>query len=465
MYIEEIKITNLRVFAEAGAKFQFPGRKLEAEERTLNHPNVNLILGNNGAGKSSLLKSIAIVALGPLAEKFSPYMLVRREALTADTKAKPEAGNDSAWLQSKFILNWQDESPIRAKKGFGGRMPNSVQIARSGDEEFIKCQNHPGSPTTSGRLGSEKNVRGLMGDGSWWDGIFDQKSPAFFIVGYGATRRVDTDPNAATPSQKLRSIPLRHQRVQSLFSDGYPLIWLSHWLPELRRKNPGRFKQVCNRINDVLPEDISFPAETDDSGEYLFLQHDALVPFAALSDGCRAFIGWVADMLHHLCYGCPKNTMLVDNCGIVLVDEIDLHLHPEWQRTVLPQLARTFPNIQFIVTSHSPIVVGTLQRENIWVSEAAPAGVGSVLVQKSTGVHGLSADQILLTEYFGLESSRAPEKQKRLKQIAAAAERKVPGKSDAFLKSLITAMEDEAVPTPEVPNGKHPKPAARRKRK
>ena len=465
MYIEEIKITNLRVFAEAAARFRHPGRISEAGERALNHPNVNLILGNNGAGKSSLLKAIALAALGPLAEKFSPYMLVRREALTVVPKAKQSEGKDSAWLQSQFILNWQDESPIRRKSGLGMRMPNSVQIAKNGDEEFIKCQNHPVPPGTSGRIGSGKSARGLMGDGNWWDGIFDQKSPAFFIVGYGATRRVDTDPNASTPAQKLRSIPLRHQRVQSLFSDGYPLIWLSHWLPELRRKNPGRFKQVCNRINDVLPEEISVPAETDESGEYLFLQHDALVPFAALSDGCRAFIGWVADMLHHLCYGCPKDVKLVDNCGIVLVDEIDLHLHPEWQRTVLPQLAKTFPNIQFIVTSHSPIVVGTLQRENLWVTEAAPAGGGSVLVQKSIGVHGLSADQILLTEYFGLESSRAPEKQKRLKQIAAAAERKVPGKSDAFLKSLITAMEDEAEPTADVPNGKHPKSAARRKRK
>lgn len=87
-------------------------------------------------------------------------------------------------------------------------------------------------------------------------------------------------------------------------------------------------------------------------------------------------------------------------------------------------------------------MVGTLQRETLWVCEPAPDGNGSILAQKQVGVHGLNSDQILLTEYFRLKSSRAPKKQKQLDRIAAAAERKVSGKASAFLRSLVTPLED-----------------------
>ena len=78
------------------------------------------------------------------------------------------------------------------------------------------------------------------------------------------------------------------------------------------------------------------------------------IEFPNLSDGYRAFIGWVADMLFHVYYGCPPGKKLADLCGIVMVDEIDLHLHPRWQMKVISTVARAFPRMQFIFTSHSP---------------------------------------------------------------------------------------------------------------
>jgi energy-coupling factor transporter ATP-binding protein EcfA2 len=78
MYLKALEIQNLRVFGQANATFQYPNRVLAADARKLEYPNVNLILGNNGTGKSTLLKAIALACLGPLAGKFAPYMLVRR---------------------------------------------------------------------------------------------------------------------------------------------------------------------------------------------------------------------------------------------------------------------------------------------------------------------------------------------------------------------------------------------------
>ena len=427
MYLDEIHIRNLRVFADARAAFQYPGRVRGKGGRVLDFPNLNLILGNNGAGKTSLLRAIALAALGPLAEKFSPYMLVRRAGGAKRTKAASAGDADRLQIDATFQKTWQDRGQ-KKPDGQLAKLESSCAVARYGDEESVV----PKAADDPDRAGAPR---------SRWRPIFEQNSPAFLTVGYGATRRVDTDANAATPAQKMKSSPLRHQRVQSVFTEGYTLVQLGHWLPQLKSRNPGRYKQVCDRINDVLPDGIEFTGRTDRAGEYLFAQGGALVPFAALSDGCRAFLGWVADLLYHICFGCPSGVKLVDNCGMVLVDEVDLHLHPDWQRIVLPRLAKTFPRLQFIVTTHSPIVVGTLQRENLWVCE--PGENGSILTQKEAGVQGLNSDQILLTEYFGLKSSRAPAKEKELRRIAAAAERKVPGQAAAFLRSLITPLEDK----------------------
>ena len=74
-------------------------------------------------------------------------------------------------------------------------------------------------------------------------------------------------------------------------------------------------------------------------GEPLFRLFGSDVPFQALSDDYRAYIGWIADLVYHLHLGTPRGTPLVSSRGIVLVDEVDLHLHPEWQRVVVPRLA------------------------------------------------------------------------------------------------------------------------------
>ena len=117
---------------------------------------------------------------------------------------------------------------------------------------------------------------------------------------------------------------------------------------------------------------------------------------------------------------CPDDKRLVDNKGIVMVDEIDLHLHPKWQMTVLHTLGRTMPNIQFIVTSHSPLLVGSLEWMNIIVMTEAEdqSSKAERIVQ---AVHGLDADQVLLTDFFGLESTRAPEKTRALKELTLKA--------------------------------------------
>ena len=124
-----------------------------------------------------------------------------------------------------------------------------------------------------------------------------------------------------------------------------------------------------------------------------------------------------------------------------MVDEIDLHLHPKWQMSVLPTLSAALPNIQFIVTSHSPLLVGSIERSNI-ISMKPSTRSSTKLVRSDEAVHGLDADQVLLTGYFGLKSTRSSARERRLQILTLQARE---GSQDAaieLLRSMRTGQEE-----------------------
>lgn len=252
------------------------------------------------------------------------------------------------------------------------------------------------------------------------DPIYSEEKWAFFFTGYGATRRMETRERFDPSARRSRSL-VRAQRVMGLFDESHSLVPLNAWLPELQASNKGRYTQVVHLINRIMAGNhYEFTGERDSSGEYLFAKKGLEVAYPALSDGYRAFFGWLGDLLYHVCMTCPQGRKLVENRGIVMVDEIDLHLHPKWQMTVLPTLAKELSNLQFIVTSHRPLVVGSLEWMNIIVMRDGPkqSSIGERLRQ---AVHGLDADQVLLTDFFGMESTRAGVKDRRMKELTLRA--------------------------------------------
>ena len=237
----------------------------------------------------------------------------------------------------------------------------------------------------------------FAGQRELWDRVFESNNDAYFVVAYGATRRVEPG-EGLDMGARAKSHFLRAQRVQSVFRDSYSLIPLTYWLPELRRSNPGRYNQVVRLINRILRAERFRFTEQLDGGDYRFERAGTHVPFQSLSDGYRAFIGWVADLLYHVCFGCPSGKKLADNHGIVLVDEVDLHLHPKWQMSVVETVAKTLPRMQFVMTSHSPLIAGSLERTN--VIRLQVRGNRSYVQRAKESIHGLDADQILLTKLF-----------------------------------------------------------------
>ena len=412
MFIDTISLKNFRTFRNSEVTFVHPEmdfKKAGFETPPL-LPNVNLLLGNNGYGKTTLLKAIALASLGPAVADSGifPYRLIRREPRAQKRKKFRKASE--AVISAGFTAHPQDHI------GNIKNLESQVTVTRRGDLELLRWTHR---------------------DDKLWHPIFSSDSDAFFFVGYGATRRVEKTERTDLGGRRS-SASSRAQRVQSIFEEAYSLIPLNAWLP--RFGNKGRRSQVLGLINRLTgPSHYRFTGKMED-GEYLFERNGLSVPFPALSDGYRAFLGWVGDLLYHVCMTCPRGKKLVDNKGIVMVDEVDLHLHPKWQMTVLPTLAKELKNIQFIVTSHSPLIVGSLEWMNIIVMEAGP-DQSSVAKRIESPVHGLDADQVLLTDFFGMESTRAPGKRKALKDLSFKARQGDTTAAKKILEEMSRGME------------------------
>jgi predicted ATPase len=386
MYIDQIEIANFRTFRKTRILFCHAEQDFETAEMPKPRlPNLNLLLANNGRGKSSLLKAIALAALGPAVghSGIYPYHLIRREAGQLEKKR--------AVLRASFRTHEQDHAPY-------DRIESRVEVIPEGDLELLEW--------------TQKDPKA-------WHPVFSSTSDAFFMVGYGSTRRVS---KSTRTEQSGKSSP-RAARVMGLFEEDYSLRPLNTWLPryESSKQLRGRYVQVVNLLNRLVGKDgWEFTGKQNEEGEYLYGKTGVQVPFPALSDGYRAFLGWLGDLLFYICETCPSGKKLVENKGIVMVDEIDLHLHPKWQMTVLQSLAKELPNIQFIVTSHSPLLVGSLEWMNIIVMQPGPKQ-SSTAERIEWSVHGLDADQVLLTDFFGMKSTRAPGKKRTLKELTLKA--------------------------------------------
>jgi hypothetical protein len=401
MYIDHIEIENFRTFRKSRITFCHADQNFDAAKMPRPQlPNLNLLLANNGYGKTSLLKAIALAALGPAVGRSGiyPYHLIRREA--------GQTGRKRAVLKASFKTHPQDHVSF-------DQIDSRVEVIPEGDLELLEWTHEDPKP---------------------WHPVFSSDSDAFFMVGYGATRRVS---KSTRVEQSGKSSP-RAARVMGLFEDDYSLRPLNTWLPKYESSSQlrGRYVQVVNLLNRLVGKGgWEFTGKQDKEGEYLFGKKGAEVPFPALSDGYRAFHGWLGDLLYHVCETCPSGKKLTENRGIVMVDEIDLHLHPKWQMTVLQTLAKELPNIQFIVTSHSPLIVGSLEWMNIIVMKPGPKQ-SSAAERIEWAVHGLDADQVLLTDFFGMTSTRAPGKKRTLKELTLKAR---DGDTDAA-KELLEQM-------------------------
>ena len=433
MHIQTLKIENLRSFKSVELDFNVP----TTGDMQIQYPNVNVLLGDNGLGKTSVLRAVALSVLGPLlsgSSGFVPEGLVRRISSLPNPEDSTAAKislkkTPSATITATILSTDEEKKTDQKSEWLPDQFSLSTNISSYGSTERMRYKVTPRSIYAS--------VEFLQ---------FNENNPAFFIVGYGATRRVEAS-TRVDESARNKSRLRRYERVASLFEDHLTLMPLSYWLPEYAKTNKGRYTQVINLINELLPKNCQIQ-KTAEGREHLFEMNGVVLPFSSLSDGFKAYIGWIGDMLFHVCQGVSTGLKLREMRGVVMVDEIDLHLHPEWQRIVVPTLAKALPNVQFIFTTHSPLVVGSLTSQNLFLLVQEKSS--TVIRRLPEHVKGKSSEQILLSPYFGLESTRSTGTAAKLKDLARNA---VSGNIEAsarYLKIMAADIDFESMrSTPE----------------
>ena len=181
---------------------------------------------------------------------------------------------------------------------------------------------------------------------------------------------------------------------------------------------------LMDAISRILPEDPAVGIEiyppdvlgTGRPGGVYVRTFTGLVRMPALSLGYRTTAGWVVDFALRLSNRYPSSRNPLTEPAVVLIDEIDLHLHPLWQLLIIKELSALFPATQFIATSHSPLIVQVAEDANLILLQKRE---GHVDIENYPGVpRNLRVDQILTSLLFGVPISRNPSTQRLLDRRA-----------------------------------------------
>jgi predicted ATP-binding protein involved in virulence len=396
-----------------------------------------VILGDNGVGKTTLLRSLAGMELGSLKSEGIAVSNIARFDLPVAYNWKIDQGRRSFYT-----------AEIRVKFGCGFPLKSWSELVPSQSTEYpeLKQASIRKFPAVESFNDSYPN-RG-------YEYIWEPQTllgPKCF--GYGANRKI---------GQTTLSEGLSIDSCASLFSDDESLINAEEWLLQadyaVARSNPNktaRLEQRLHLIQDALKKllpdvsDIRITPVDDTNPRPVaeFLTPYGWVPLKGLSLGYKTVLAWIVDLAARLIDRYPDSKDPLAEPAVVLVDEIDLHLHPRWQRTIMSFLTERFPNTQFIVTAHSPLVVQAAKDANIVLLRRE--GDHVVIDNDPEIIDNWRVDQVL-TSVFGLPTSHSTEIEPLvLRRRKLLAKSKLTAKDKRELAELETKIG--TIPTAESP--------------
>jgi hypothetical protein len=239
------------------------------------------------------------------------------------------------------------------------------------------------------------------------------------------------------------------------------------WLRELKfrelenRKAEGdQLELIMTLLNDDLMPNQLRVVRVDSDGLWLVDRNGIELSWNEMSDGYRVLLALVSDLIHHLLSAYTIDGLAVydtnghlsiNRSGVVLIDEVDAHLHPEWQREIGFWLKRRFPKIQFLVTTHSPIICQAADANGLFVLPEPGSSDRPYALSAADYARVIASrpDTILLTPAFGLQNTRSPDavearrEYARLQAKQRAGGRLSPAEQDQLEKLKIFALNDE----------------------
>lgn len=411
MYVEELSIDNVRCFEKTSLKFR--------NKRWIT------LLGQNGCGKSTALQSLALLLAGPEgAQKLAPRPV--------------------GWLRDEsqrgrlsIRIHQSDCDPGQ----FG-----LDRVTRAFAYTFLLSGNK--ALTINNKPYTEPGIYGASDRRLTWlrQNAFASRGTGWFAVGYGAFRRLTRRSEIIVPSLEPQA---RYTNFQTQFDEDQPLSAFERWMVYLdyrivkdKDTEAQRQKELGIRaINGLLPDRVRFSSVTSE-GRILFDVNGAKVPTLALSDGYRSVLALSGDLVWRLIQAFPTSPNPLEEEGVVLIDELDIHLHPLWQRDIAQWLQGKFPKLQFIVATHSPLIAAGAgdQARTLKFSLGSD---GKVDVQEVEDISAMNVDRLLQHPAFGLVSPYSPQTEIKINRYdALLTKRKRTSREEKELGSLSAFIRD-----------------------
>ncbi|RYU94665.1 AAA family ATPase [Emticicia agri] len=340
VYLKEVEITDVKCFKNTH-KISFTNPNGEAYQW-------NIILGNNNTGKTTILKILA--SLEP-----------KLEYTYFDEVDVNVGGN----IVSREVKSYQPSATIR--KEVEKSYSISSILSNSLDWHFSK---------TRIKLDSGGFINPIIFQSvDETESNFNSLDNSFFI-GYGTSRKMS--------ETNISNNILTTNNSQGIFNDKVEYINAEEWLIQLdySQKNAvTEAKAIFSKIKNIiitglLPDvkDIELISEinkkTNSIQNYVLFHTDyGKVRLKDLGYGYQSTLTWVVDLAKKMFEKYPELENPLTGSAIVLIDEIDLHLHPDWQRKLIGYLSNIFPNVQFIATAHSPLIIQSADDINLIILE------------------------------------------------------------------------------------------------
>ena len=361
MKLAAIHLQNFRLFKDFSCNFD---------------GNLTVLVADNGGGKTTVLEAIALQLLHTISQFHRP-----------DSPALTKEKDVHTFITNRNLGQKEKSYPLKIE----------VQLELGRPEKCFTCQfdlaNEASKPSTTVlRTDGTAQEMSESGANNLRKHIANAGNLPLLAL-YGTNRLAQTKWQRQENSQASQ-FAQRQAGYDGAAQAGASISRLMNWLDYANRSNVAEFsrylaqhpdlamrfsdfqgafspllKAVQQAVNNVLAhtkwQNLYYVENLQDA----VLEHPQLgtQPLSRLSDGLRTTIGLVADLALR---AVQLNPHLGENAareteGIVMIDEVDMHLHPQWQQMILPDLMRTFPKVQFIVTTHSPQVLSTVKRENI----------------------------------------------------------------------------------------------------
>jgi predicted ATP-binding protein involved in virulence len=337
-------------------------------------PSLTLLIGENGAGKTAILEGLAIALRGSL--------------FWLDVTSQPSISEEDA----RSLVHDHEGVLDRERQ-----WPVEVQVQATLDAEAVSWSCISRGPKLTAAPQLDKVSQILM---SLVSSVRAGEPHPLPVVAYYGTYRLWPRRDVAEAQRDLGS---RFDGYADALDAASSHRQLADWMfvqtiVELqRRQEVPQLRAVERAVCQCIEGATRFFFDVKE--RELVLEREAAEPlfFSMLSDGYRSMVALVADIAWRASVLNPHfgADAAARSEGVVLIDEIELHLHPRWQRQILGDLRRTFPRLQFVTTTHSPQVLASVRREEVRVFK------NNALVDAQPFVEGRDTNS-LLEDIFGV---------------------------------------------------------------